>query len=296
MTLQPGTWYFAVKAYNTYGEFSAPSQEVSVTITAAPAPSTSVPNSSADHNWELIWQNQNTGQVVGWHMAGTTYVSSALIGTAPGWNVRVAADIDGDSQTDLILQNPTTGELTAWLLTGDTLRESRRLTPDRVNDPNWLLVCAADLNADGKIDLIFHHQQTGVLAAWLMNGTTLSSGVPVTPAIVNPVWRVIAAVDVNGDGKPDLVWRNAQTQAVTAWLMNGTQMTAPALFTVNAPSDLKWQAVATGDINQDGSADLIWQHADGFVATWLMSGKTFIGAALLTPGRVNEGWRVVGTR
>ena len=49
------------------------------------------------------------------------------------------------------------------------------------------------------------------------------------------------------------------------------------------------------DVNLDGRVDLLWQHADGRLATWLMSGVTQIaGVALVPPAVADRGWRVAG--
>jgi hypothetical protein len=296
MTLPAGSYYFVVKAYNSSGQLSAASNEASVTIGSSTPPPPPPPPPPSQPNWEAIWQNSATGQVVGWHMANQNLVTSALIGTAAGWEVRVAADMDRDGETDLLLQNRTTGELKVWLLSGDTIRQAKALTPDRVSDPNWLLVAAADLNNDGKTDLVLHHQQTGVVVGWLMNGTTLSSGVALTPSVVDPAWKLVAAADLNNDGKVDLVWQHSTQRTIAAWLMNGTRMGAPGTFSTTGPTDLGWQIVAAGDANGDGAPDLLWQHTQGYIATWLMNGLTLVTPGSLNPGQVGGGWRLTAIR
>jgi len=33
-----------------------------------------------------------------------------------------------------------------------------------------------------------------------------------------------------------------------------------------------WHAIATGDLNNDGMSDILWQNIDGTPAVWLLNG------------------------
>jgi hypothetical protein len=37
-------------------------------------------------------------------------------------------------------------------------------------------------------------------------------------------WNVIATMDINGDEKSDMVWRNSVSGETTVWMMNGTKI------------------------------------------------------------------------
>ena len=43
---------------------------------------------------------------------------------------------------------------------------------------------------------------------WYMNGTTMSSSATITA--VGTDWQIAGTPDINGDGKPDILWRQAQ--------------------------------------------------------------------------------------
>lgn len=51
------------------------------------------------------------------------------------------------------------------------------------------------------------------------NGSELQTWTFVGPA--EPGWRVVGAADLSGDGIPDLVWQNDQSQTPVAWYMGG---------------------------------------------------------------------------
>ena len=60
---------------------------------------------------------------------------------------------------------------------------------------------------------------------------------------------------------------------------------------------MNWQARAVADINGDGNVDLLWQHVtEGYIAAWLLDGRTFLEARLLNPSRVNLNWWLAGPR
>jgi hypothetical protein len=49
---------------------------------------------------------------------------------------------------------------------------------------------------------------------------------------------------MNGDGKPDLLWRNQVTGGLLAWLMNGTTISGARFLTPSAVADLTWKIAA----------------------------------------------------
>jgi hypothetical protein len=85
----------------------------------------------------------------------------------------------------------------------------------------------ADMNGDGKTDLLIQNTVTGVLTVWLMDGTTRTAvRLPNINASSAPQWRARAFVDIDGNGTPDLIWENPVTDQLGAWFMDGTTVTA----------------------------------------------------------------------
>jgi hypothetical protein len=79
---------------------------------------------------------------------------------------------------------------------------------------------------DGDDDIIWRRNTDGFTVAWIMQGGTLSS----VAGIAAPGWdwRFEGTGDMNGDGKTDLLWRNASGQ-YAAYLMNGGAISSVAL-------------------------------------------------------------------
>ena len=87
-------------------------------------------------------------------------------------------------------------------------------------------------------------------------------------------------LDVNGDGRADLVWYDATTSQAALWFLNGPTLLGGGL--VGFPVDSAWQVVGVGDVNGDGKADLVWRHTTtGQVALWLLNGSELLGAGLV---------------
>jgi hypothetical protein len=62
--------------------------------------------------------------------------------------------------------------------------------------------------------------------------------------------------------------------------LNANMTTALEPSAAAAVADLSWEMRAVGDMNGDGSPDLVWQHAtSGRLAVWFMSGSRLIGSS-----------------
>jgi hypothetical protein len=299
--LEPGTYYFAVKTYTSKGQMSVPSAEASVTIGGGFLAEDPASTSPSVPTWELLWQNDRTGQLAGWGMTDNRMVMNSPLGSGAvsdiDWQLRASADMDGDGQKDLVFQHKQ-GYLAVWTMSGDQMTDARLLNPGRLTDLDWRLMTAGDLDGDGHADLVFEHTRTGALAAWLMDRTSLREGVPFGPGRVTDLdWRIVATADLNADGKSDLVWQHKSQGLLSIWLMNGSQLLAGSSFSVPGPSDPAWAVRAAADVNADGKIDLVFQHEKlNYVAIWLLDGYSFLSASIARPGVVSTGWRIAGAR
>ena len=200
---------------------------------------------NGDGHPDLLWHHRTQGWISAWLMNGTSQVTGVSISPErvadTDWNIVATGDFNADGRRDIVWQHRTQNLLSVWLMNGTTLIDGRVLTPDRV-PAGWRIVGAGDFNQDGRTDLVWQNQSNGALAVWFMNGTTMMSGVSMSPgAVADTNWKIRAVGDVNGDGRPDLLWQHIGNGSLSAWFMNGTTMMSGTLLSPSSVPDLAWR-------------------------------------------------------
>lgn len=198
----------------------------------------------SDDRDSILFQHEN-GTLAVWRMNGPSLLAAELLNPSRpsdrNWSVVGVADIDLDGGSDLLFQH-TDGTLAAWLMDGVRLSSASLISPANPGDPHWRVAGAADFNGDNRPDLLFQHQD-GTLAVWRMNGLSLASATLLDPP--NPgdsAWRVAGVIDLNRDGKTDLLFQNSRDNSLAGWLMDGTRMTAARLLDPINPGGT-WRAI-----------------------------------------------------
>ena len=131
---------------------------------------------------------------------------------------------------------------------------------------NALAVAVADVNGDGKPDLIVANEcakpacGTSSVGVLLGNGDGTFQQV-VTYGSVGQYVDALAVADLNGDGKPDVVVVNYLSSNVEVMLGNGDGTFQPAV-TYNS-GGIWGLSVAIADVNGDGKPDLMVGSAVG---------------------------------
>jgi LmbE family N-acetylglucosaminyl deacetylase len=207
-----------------------------------------------------------------------------------------SALVYGSARLDLLWHHQADGRISTWLMNGLNNRNGGLLDPAQELDTAWKVAGSGDLNGDGQADIVWQNISTGALRAWFMDGRTLSQQVALVPGVVPDTnWRIRSVGDWDGDGMADLVWHHQTDGRIALWLMNGRTQRSGTLFSPSAVSDVGWQIVGSGDFNRDGRRDLLWRHADGRLAVWLMNGLTLVSGTALSPSAVADtNWKVRG--
>jgi hypothetical protein len=106
-------------------------------------------------------------------------------------------------------------------------------------------------------------------------------------ATVNIVDDDTVNSDFSGDGKRDIVWRNATTGDTRVWTMNDTTLVSAAnLQNQGAPLSL----VGIADFNGDGQADVLWRNTtDQTMTVWYMNGLVQQSTASM-PSTTDPNW------
>jgi hypothetical protein len=165
-----------------------------------------------------------------------------------------------------------------------------------IDDTRWKIVGLGDFNGDQKPDFVWQHD-SGWLAVWYLNGTTVIGGVDLTPTrVIDTQWRIAGVADLNADGQPDLLFRHSGHGELAAWLMNGVARSEYKPLEPSVLADMGWRIAAIADINGDQSSDIVWHHdAQGWVAVWYMNGTQLIDAQSF-PLVVDTNWKLMGPK
>jgi len=141
-------------------------------------------------------------------------------------------------------------------------------------------VVVADVNGDGRADIVTANAESNDVTVLLGNGDGSFAPVPGSPFAVGEGPQSVAVADVNGDGVPDIVTANAGSNDVTVLLGNGDGSFAPAAGSPFAVGPLPW-SVAVADVNGDGRSDIVTANVGSNDVTVLLgeAGGGFAPAA-----------------
>jgi hypothetical protein len=176
--------------------------------------------------------------------AGMT--GSALL-DSPGkdWSPTALADFNGDGNLDVVFVNKTTGQADVHFYGGaQGTAALGHKTISLLSTTGWNVVGAADLNQDGHPDLILQNPQTGQVLADHLGG---SDGVTVTATQDLGTFKGLTAsgmLDMNGDGRPDLILVNPATgQTIVSYYGGATGSTPLGTANLEGSTPADWALV-----------------------------------------------------
>ena len=227
------------------------------------------------------------------------YDAATGVYLATGTLADVIADLDG------LIFTPTPGQSasTSFTLT-DTDNYGASTTDSNTSVDVVVSTAPNDFTGNGISDLLWRQSSTGMLAMWLMNGSSITSsqaptyeGTTVTPG---STWSVAGIGDFNGDGNDDILWRNSNG-SLAMWLMDGSTIQSSAAPTYQGSAvspDSSWSVAGIGDFTGNGDDDILWRQSSGALALWLMNGSTITSSQTVTyqgsPVNPDSSWSVAG--
>ena len=233
-------------------------------------------DANGDGNLDILTTNANDNTVsllVGDGRGNFTLAPTSPIkaGRHP-YDVVLPVDLNGDGKLDLVTPNLRGNALTVMLGDGRGGYASAAGSPFALG-PRPGYVSIADLNGDGKPDIVATHDDDPLAIVLLGDGTgsfAPAAGSPITTP--KPVWGS-AIGDVNGDGKRDIVMGATFGDSVVIVLGDGRggfqAATGPPL-----PAGKLTNYVALADFNKDGKLDIVaTNYASGDVTVLLNTTK-----------------------
>src|SRR5262245_20693895 len=119
--------------------------------------------------------------------------------------------------------------------------------------PGGSVVAAADMNSDGKADVIVSNTSTSTLSVMLGRGDGTFQPAIVTSFPSGQVPAFVEIADINVDGKPDLVTLTQFSGTGSVLLGRGD---GGFQLPINFPVDFQSAGIAVGDFNGDGRPDV----------------------------------------
>jgi hypothetical protein len=192
-----------------------------------------------DGRSDILWRNQ-AGALYIWFMNGTTVSSSGFLnGIANSWQVQAVADFNGDGKADILWRELASGSSYLWLM-NRLIISSQGYTSAQA-DNNWVPEGVGDISGDGKADILWRFKGAGgpqgLLFAWFMNGTAVSSMASLGTAPLE--WEIGGVANFDGGVFADILWRQANTGSTYLWLMNGATISSQGFTSDQA--DTLWQ-------------------------------------------------------
>ena len=227
---------------------------------------------NGDNKLDLVAANFNTNNIAVLPGNGDgTFGSPVFYNTASSSTAVVVGDFNNDGKLDIISSNQSDGSISVLLGTGN----GSFILGGNVSVAGAPRALAAgDFNNDGKLDIVtanegFNTLNQKTVSVLLGNGNGTFAAPAAFSINTDPLVPMspvsIGVGDFNSDGKLDVVTANSgpcstsNCDNVSVLLGNGNGgLGQPTIFPVNTQNfSFQLTSVAVGDVNGDGSLDLV---------------------------------------
>ena len=171
----------------------------------------------------------------------------------------VLADLDGDGKPDLATENLYTSVVSVFRNTSVTNGAISFVAhQDFPTGTNPKGLAAADLDGDGKIDLVAVNSTDNTIT--LLRNTSTAGTLSFDPGATAPATgngaQSIGIADLDGDGKPDLAVTNITDATISVFRNTSTAGTITVANAFTYPTGNLPQYITIADLDGDGKPDL----------------------------------------
>ncbi|MCY3021279.1 MAG: VCBS repeat-containing protein, partial [Planctomycetota bacterium] len=189
------------------------------------------------------------------------------------------ADVNGDGKADVVLANPFDGTVSVLLGKGDgTFADAKKFATGSDADTGAYAVVVADMNGDGKPDIIVANRNDSTVSVLLGDGAG-NFAAPLAPIPTGAAPVALAFAKLSPGSKGDIVVANAGGNSVSVLLGDG----AGGFLPPAAPIPLGYTpaSVAIADVSGDGIPDIVTANGST-VSVLLGAGDGTFGAPTKT--------------
>jgi hypothetical protein len=182
----------------------------------------------ADGRADILFRNTGTGEVYLWNSntgADVSFLGQSLGVVGANWSIKGVDDFNGDGHADVLWRNDA-GDVYVWTASGGDGNVT--MTGQSISSVgnDWTILGTGDFNGDGRADILWRHTD-GELYVWNSQlGSSAVNFLGQSLGVVGLDWSVASIGDYDGDGRADVLFRNADGRV---YLWNSTD-TGPVGF------------------------------------------------------------------
>jgi hypothetical protein len=189
-------------------------------------------------------------------------------------------------QPSLLWWDGTSGNINGWVVNPDG-------SVPRTENLSWQCTFASGCGSAWSPmstlanSILWWDRSSGQVATWVLD----AEGNVTSPGALSwtcggscaSTWLLLG--DVMEGTQSGVLWYDKTSGQLSLWDVSGTSVTGQEVlsWTCGGSCASTWVPIETGDINNDGFTDLIWQNpTTGVVSAWLLNGATVIGTQQLS--------------
>ena len=201
--------------------------------------------------------DKNAANYICLNRGGGRFDASCLAFSHESATTITAADFNRDGLIDLAVPHRDGGQSRVYLAGPGGTFDATRVVPFGPPNAAIRMSEAADLDGDGRLDLVAIDERVGTTIYFGRADGTFAAGVAVAGA--KPAPYALAVADVNRDGKPDIIVGNVDAPS-TVHFNDGTGRHFHTISVGDNKGTVYGFAIA--DVDRDGAVDIAAARSD----------------------------------
>lgn len=194
------------------------------------------------------------------------------VAPGPGYtpNSIVVADVNGDGIPDLLVartidqglaQDPGLASVYLGASSSPGTYQPGTDYPTTGSNPSG--IAAVALSGSGTVDLVVSNFGSGTASLFMHDPANPGKYLAATTLTTGGQPNQVVAADIDGDGKPDLVFADLSASGNAIVLIQSATAVGTFATPLNLSTGAMTSSVAVGDLNGDGHPDIVTANFDG---------------------------------